>query len=333
MAANLYLLIYDINPLYDVYYFYDNNVNTTYDGSTELEPSGQNIPDASQSLITPQKGVRIPAEALSSSNPYVIFYNTTLCFTMIHKETGTIGTNPISVIRYVLAVDNINSSFFANRVNTFAVVDIFNITSGVGKGYGIIANSSFNVNLQLSGSPVQNVFAFNAFANYVLVSWLPPVVIDGLQGYKIVFRDISTSELTTFENIASSPFLATLGANTTYDVNVYAIYNSGEIGAGEPLVSVTTSVFSIFPLEFLTALYNEIPLTQQTPTPLKFIGGGSLQRESDRTTLRVIETQTEYVRSNILKHPDIQQYNFKNYGDYVLFRMGRVQRNFALNHT
>ena len=320
MAQNLYLLIYDVDPAYDVYYYYDHAPkDSSFSGESEYEPSGIDLSDGTVEQRK-SSGTLIPS--VSSSSPFVIYYSSELAF---HYELKLgAGIPPAPSLQYALAYSN-NSQTIGMSVNSI----LYDANVNIESGNGIIARGILNITLSLAGEPINNLFGFNKYANYIFVTWDPPANITPIS-YNLVYNIAGETDLTQIDNV-SSPYILQLPPYTTYEINIYAVYQDGNTFPTIP-ITISTRMSSVYPLEWLEAYYNEVPLIQQTQTPLKFIGGRSLNTESDRTRLRVIETQTEYVRSNILAAPDIEQYNFKRYEDYVLFKMGRNQRNFALNN-
>jgi hypothetical protein len=324
--TTIYLAITQINPEYFVKYAYS------------LETDISNIPDASYINILDNSYSQI-----SPSRPFILQYlngqdgsgndngSAILYFKFLRRDGAPIDTdNATNIIEYFLTYD----SKYSNNTTSLADISDNDTTTGITTS-GLLAYGSYNIQYQISNTPVQSITASTLVSNFVRVSWVPPTV-NTYNSYRIDF----TLNNVTLDPVASfivdkslTSFTAILPSLNSYRVSVIAIYDGTEAS----LISETilyTGLASIISLKDLLEYQEEVSIRETlkndgTTTPLKTIGGNTLIAHSDLVRFNTIENTTEAIRSSAINTPNIPL-TYKSYSDYNMARIGRNQRRFVL---
>lgn len=325
--TNIYLAITKINPEYYVKYVSSNITNI------------DDISDTSYTLISD-----ITSSDISSTRPFILKYENgkdasgiengspILYFKFLRKDGAPIDTNnQTNIIEYFLTYD----SKYDNDINGLAEISDNTNINNDGVASGLLAYGSYNIQYQITNTPVESITASTLVSNFVKVTWETPT-IQTYTGYRVDF----TLNNETLDSVASftvskniTELIAILPSFNSYRVTVITIYDGTEASLLSDTI-IYTGIASVISLKDLLEYQEEINIrdilkNNGNTTPLKTIGGNTLIAHSDLVRFNTIENATEAIRSSAINTPNIP-ITYKSYSDYNMARIGRNQRRFAL---
>lgn len=325
--TTIYLAITKINPDYYVKYVYS------------LERNVNNIPDASYNNI-----LNNDYTLISSTRPYILQYLNgknpddsenpsieILYFKFLRRDGAPINTDiATNIIEYFLTYD----TKYGDNIRSLADISDNDIITTT-QVSGLLAYGSYNIQYQISNTPVQSISASTLVSNFVKVTWVKPTV-ETYTSYRVDF----TLNNDTLDPVASftvskniTELIAILPSFNSYKVTVIAIYDGTEASLLSDTI-IYTGIASVISLKDLLEYQEEVSIRETlknngNTTPLKTIGGSTLISHSDLVRFNTIENTTESIRSSAINTPNIP-ITYKSYSDYNMARIGRNQRRFVL---